>query len=67
MRGANPIFIPRNHLVENALDEADKGKINKFNSLIEVISKPYLFQSKHEEYYLTPEVDETNYQTFCGT
>ena len=67
MRGANPIFIPRNHLVENALDEADKGKINKFNSLIEVISKPYSFQSKHEEYYLTPEVDETNYQTFCGT
>ena len=67
MKGVNPIFIPRNHLVENALDEADKGKINKLNSLIEVISKPYLFQSKHEEYYLTPEVDETNYQTFCGT
>ena len=67
MKRVNPIFIPRNHLVENALGEADKGKINNFNSLIEVISKPYSFQSKYKEYYLTPEVDETNYQTFCGT
>ena len=67
MKRVNPIFIPRNHLVENALDEADKGKIDKFNSLIKVINNPYSFQSKYEEYYLTPEIDETNYQTFCGT
>ena len=67
MKKANPIFIPRNHLVEDALVEADKGKIDKFNSLIEVLSDPYTFQSKYDEYYRTPDVDETNYKTFCGT
>ena len=67
MKKANPIFIPRNHLVEDALVEADKGKIDKFNSLIEVLSDPYKFHSKYDEYYRTPDVDETNYKTFCGT
>ena len=45
----------------------NRRKIDKFNSLIEVISRPYSFLSKYKEYYLTPEIDETNYQTFCGT
>ena len=67
MKKANPIFIPRNHLVEDALVEADKGKIDKFNSLIEVLSNPYKFHSKYDDYYRTPDVDETNYKTFCGT
>ena len=37
----NPIFIPRNHKVEEALKDANENKLETLNKLLEVIKNPY--------------------------
>ena len=59
----NPYFIPRNHLVEQALDEGIKGNISVFNNLLNKIKRPYLQQ----EAQTIPVDFDLEYQTFCGT
>ena len=42
MRAANPAFIPRNHLVEEAISAAvNDGNFARFESLLTVLSTPY--------------------------
>ncbi len=42
MRAANPVFIPRNHLVEEAIIAAETdGSFSAFETLLSVISAPY--------------------------
>ena len=41
MKKHNPIIIPRNYLVEEALEEAGNGNINSFQKLLQIISTPY--------------------------
>ena len=66
MRNVNPIVIPRNHKVEEALDEANKNNLEPFNKLLKVLNNPYSEQKNIEEYQI-PSVANTKYQTFCGT
>ncbi|UJP65654.1 protein adenylyltransferase SelO [Mongoliitalea daihaiensis] len=67
MRNVNPAFIPRNHRVEAALSAAEKGDMEPFHQLLEVIQQPYLFRPSLESYQEVPESFDENYQTFCGT
>lgn len=68
MRKNNPVFIPRNHLVEAALDAAVQGELKPFRDLLGVLSDPYHFTETTSEFRLPPaESFERNYQTFCGT
>ena len=42
MRAVNPAFIPRNHLVEEALSAAvNNGDLTAFDTLLTVLSRPY--------------------------
>ena len=64
----NPIVIPRNHLVEQALDEAVNGNLNLFERLLNIISKPYQYQDGLDDFMKPSESNfEKIYQTFCGT
>tara|TARA_B110000858_G_C17423053_1_gene302019 strand:- start:192 stop:554 length:363 start_codon:yes stop_codon:yes gene_type:complete len=65
MKNTNPIVIPRNHKVEEALAAANKGDLKTLNKLLTVLNKPYEFSDTIKEYQL-PSTNE-NYQTFCGT
>ncbi len=65
MKISNPVVIPRNHKVEEALSLANNGDLEKLNNLISVISKPYDNQEAIEDYQLP--LTDSNYQTFCGT
>ena len=65
MKISNPIVIPRNHKVEEALATANKGDLKNLNKLLTVLNKPYEISETIKEYQL-PSTDE-NYQTFCGT
>jgi uncharacterized protein YdiU (UPF0061 family) len=68
MRAANPAFIPRNHLVEEAIGAAvDNDDFAPFHSLLEVLSKPYNDQPDFARYALPPRPDQVVHQTFCGT
>ncbi len=68
MKTHNPVFIPRNHLVEKALDEAAKGNMILFERLLNVLSKPYDFQTSNDAFMTPSDFDfENSFQTFCGT
>ena len=64
----NPVRIPRNHLVEEALEEASThGDFTKFNRLLEKLKQPYQQSWKAEELQNVPSGYDVAYQTFCGT
>jgi len=68
MDRANPVYIPRNHLVEEALAAATAGDLDPFHRLVEVISRPFE-ERPGLEAYAAPAPDDfgAGYQTFCGT
>ncbi len=68
MRVSNPAFIPRNNLVEEALDSAIDKDFTLFDKLLDVIKDPYHFQESLIHFTFPPHKDfERNYATFCGT
>ena len=66
MRSANPIVIPRNHKVEEALEAAEKNNFKPIAQLVEILKDPYS-QQKNIINYQIPSNSEKKYQTFCGT
>ena len=66
MRSVNPLVIPRNHNVEETLNEANNNNINPLNKLLEILHKPYVEQ-KDIINYQSPSSSNDKYQTFCGT
>jgi len=68
MKKNNPIIIPRNHLVEEALEKAVNGNINSFQKLLHIISNPYQKQDDLGKFMKPPGASfEQNFQTYCGT
>ncbi len=67
MRAVNPAFIPRNHLVEEAINAALAGNLIPFDNLLTVLSTPYEDQPTFARYADPPRRDQVVHQTFCGT
>ncbi|UCB54993.1 MAG: YdiU family protein [Thiotrichales bacterium] len=68
MRAVNPIYIPRNHLIEAAIRAAeDDGDFSVFHALHQVLQQPYDVQPGKETYMQPPRPHEVVRQTFCGT
>ena len=68
MESSNPVFIPRNHLVERAIEAAvENNDFSEMKTLLTILSKPYEEQSKYGEYMKPPKPLEVVHQTFCGT
>ena len=66
MRSVNPLFIPRNHKVEEALNEANKNNLEPVNQILKILNKPYIKQENSIDYQI-PDKSKENYKTFCGT
>ncbi|MCX6230667.1 MAG: YdiU family protein [Bacteroidetes bacterium] len=69
MSAHNPVYIPRNHMVETALKAASENdNYELFMRLVEVISKPYAYKAEYSAYQQPPDPEaDLHYQTFCGT
>ena len=65
MKETNPVIIPRNHKVEEALKAANEDNLEVMNRLLSKFNNPYDEQKNIEDYQL-PSLND-NYQTFCGT
>ena len=65
MKKSNPVVIPRNHKVEEALKAANENNIELMNKLLSILKKPYENQNNIEDFQ-SPS-DNKEYQTFCGT
>ncbi len=66
MKNNNPLVIPRNHKVEEALEAAEKNDLKPLNRLIEILKYPYTQKNDILDYQ-TPSASDEKYQTFCGT
>ena len=67
MNSVNPLFIPRNHRVEQAIQKAVQGDLSVFEDLNTVLAKPFDEQPEFAHYAEAPAMDERVTQTFCGT
>ncbi len=67
-RAANPVLIPRNHLVEAALAAAVAGDLAPFQRLLDQLSRPYDHEHPPAAEYRSPAPKSLEvYRTFCGT
>ena len=67
MHSTNPVIIPRNHKVEEALTLASNGDLTLFNKLIGILKNPYLANNNDLEFMSPAPPSDKKYQTFCGT
>ena len=68
MRLANPLVIPRNHKVEEALSAAtNNNDLTKIRKLLKVLQNPYKNNSEITDYQYTLNPSNEKYKTFCGT
>jgi uncharacterized protein YdiU (UPF0061 family) len=67
MNRVNPAYVPRNHKVEEALDAATAGDLQPFNSLLEVLARPFDEQPGLEAFATPAPSSFGPYVTYCGT
>ena len=67
MRKYNPVIVPYNHLVEEALSAAEEGDMQPFYKLLSALEKPFEFSSSNEVFLNSTSDPNPHYQTFCGT
>ncbi|MCW2831835.1 MAG: YdiU family protein [Aeromicrobium sp.] len=63
----NPVHVPRNHLVEEALDAATGGDLDPMLRLLEVVQLPFETRPGWERYAAPAPEDFGRYTTYCGT
>ncbi len=63
----NPAYVPRNHLVEEALSAATTGDLAPLQRLLDAVTDPFTERVGLERYAEPAPVDFGAYRTFCGT
>jgi len=68
MRRVNPVFIPRNHRVEEALSAAvERGDYAPFATLLNILARPFDDQPEFAAFAEPAPEGRGCYKTFCGT
>jgi uncharacterized protein YdiU (UPF0061 family) len=69
MQQSNPVYIPRNHQVEEVLKGVtETGQLSTFDAFVHQLSNPYRTTNFDMKYMQTPaQEDEQEYKTYCGT
>ena len=67
MKFSNPIIIPRNYKVEEALSAAENGDMSLVEILLKALEKPYENNSNLKDFQITEKLNKSGYKTFCGT
>ncbi|WP_082703023.1 protein adenylyltransferase SelO [Mycobacterium sp. IS-1496] len=67
MDRVNPVYIPRNHLVEEALTAATAGDLTPFGRLLDAVTGPFVERPGLQRYAEPAPEAFGRYRTFCGT
>ena len=68
MKLVNPKFIPRNHRIEEVINDAvNEGDFSLFNQFLEVLMEPYSEHEKAIHFTEPPNPGEEVCETYCGT
>lgn len=66
MEASNPILIPRNLLVDEAIRQAEAGDLSRFKTLLSKLEQPYRYELA-DPAYMIPPLQERPFVTYCGT
>ena len=69
MKQTNPCYIPRNYLIEEALnDYLEKERLSKFKHLLKVLEHPYESKDVNSQFQQPPPKEfDSGYTTYCNT
>jgi uncharacterized protein YdiU (UPF0061 family) len=67
MSKVNPVIIPRNHIIEQAISSAYDGDFSLFHQLSDKLSSPFNDIGENEKIARPPSLDQIVHKTFCGT
>lgn len=67
MRRSNPVIIPRNHRIEEAIEAGNAGDFGPFYRLNDALQHPFEARPEFADYESAPTFDEVVKATFCGT
>ena len=68
MESINPVYIPRNHIVEKIIEEVAVKKENSLlDTFLRMIENPFKYSKDFHELSKPPKPDEIIKNTFCGT
>ena len=67
MQRNNPLYIPRNYLIESALTNCVNGNNKEFDGLLKIMSETYNYELDNHELQISPDGFDDHYKTFCGT
>jgi uncharacterized protein YdiU (UPF0061 family) len=68
MAAVNPVYIPRNHLVEEVIAAAvARQDFGPFHDLVDLLARPFEWRADAARYALSPRPEQVVRETFCGT
>ena len=67
MKASNPIRIPRNHRVEQAIQAGYAGDFAPFHRLVDALADPFTEDADFAEFEAAAKPEERVTETFCGT
>ena len=67
MDAANPVVVPRNHLVDEALRAAEDGRMTLFHDLLAAVTDPFTAPADARYERPASEAFTREFRTFCGT
>lgn len=67
LNSINPCYIPRNHQIQKAIDDAYNGDYALFHKLNEVYQNPFEERQEYDEFSRAPKSEERVTKTYCGT
>ena len=67
MDGANPKFILRNHLAQEAINKAQQHDYAEIKTLLNILSRPFDDQPEHEKYAIAPPKDLQKVDVSCSS
>lgn len=68
MDAVNPAYVPRNHLVEEAVTAGEQGDFAPFTDLLAALTDPFVERPEHARYAApAPEGFAAGHVTYCGT
>jgi uncharacterized protein YdiU (UPF0061 family) len=63
----SPAFIPRNHLVQRAIEDGERGDFALFHRLAERLNRPHSYEDADRDLAVPAAPREQVHRTFCGT
>ena len=67
LNNTNPLYIPRNHQVQKAIEESYLGNFKVLEEMLDVLKNPFQENVSLSHYSEAPSEQQRVTQTFCGT